>query len=155
MKTFTIPVALLLVAISSHAETGNTGAGDSLKMPPSFSIDADPDEVLGEYPLGVIPRSAAFSHHGKAHKTVTLVNGMEGWTYEVHQGGNPKRYQQPEGPTSTTMDIHNHPAVMRYTLVFGADGTVIDVLFQDRQHETANSALLVQQEMHDRSGTDE
>lgn len=149
MKAIIIPVALLLVAISSHTQAGNPDAGNPMKMPPSFSIDADPDRVLKEYPLGEIPRSAAFSHHGEAHRKVTLVNGLEGWTYEVHQGGNPKRYQQPGGATSTTMDIHNHPAVITYTLVFGSDGTVIDVLFEDRQHGTGNSALLAQQELRD------
>ena len=33
-------------------------------MPPSFSFENDPAEVLHNYPLGVITEQDAFAHHG-------------------------------------------------------------------------------------------
>lgn len=80
-----------------------------VQMPPGFSLEEGPEKVLATYPLGVIDKGAAFSHHGKANKEFTLPNGLLGWLYDVGQ-----------------REWHR-----TYTLVFGGDGTVIDVLYYD------------------------
>lgn len=75
-------------------------------MPPTFSLDNAPKQVLERYPLGKIARQAAFIHHGSANRTVVLAIGKEGWIYDVGAG--------------LTHRI--------YTLVFDDRGVVIDVL---------------------------
>lgn len=93
-------------------------------MPPTFSLDNAPEQVLERYPLGKIDRQAAFSHHGPANRAVVLANGKEGWVYDV-------------GDRST------HRI---YTLVFDDRGVVIDVLYYDHGHYAKHglSALQVQ-----------
>ena len=80
MKNWVLSMFLLLLATGSVAEVQRSAG--YMPMPPSFSLEADRDDVLTEYPLGVITRMAAFSHHGQAHKNVRLPNGLEGWVYE-------------------------------------------------------------------------
>lgn len=79
-----------------------------MRMPPSFSLES-PVKVLENYPLGVIDKGAAFAHHGKANKEFTLPNGRLGWLYDVGK-----------------QEWHR-----TYTLVFGNDGIVIDVMYYD------------------------
>ena len=115
-----------------------------MPMPPIFSPDASSEKTLGNYPLGVITKLAAFVHHGKAVRTVTLPNGMEGWVYEVHTVGDPKTYVQPNGSEMHINEIANHPAMATYTLVFDSKGTVVDVLYAAADGGDLKSALLIQ-----------
>ncbi|BAZ92916.1 uncharacterized protein FOKN1_0512 [Thiohalobacter thiocyanaticus] len=142
-----LPLALLL-ATMAHAET------DHAPMPPVFNLETSPEQILERYPLGQIDRQAAFSHHGKAHRTVSLVNGLTGWVYEIHRGGKPETFRRPSGGEMTMLDTYDHPAARSYTLMFDGAGHVVDVLYRDLQHGGANSALLVQREAQGDSPSD-
>lgn len=119
-----------------------------LPMPPEFSSDTSSEKILAAYPLGVITKLAAFAHHGQAHRKVTLVNGMEGWVYEVHTVGDPKGYVKHDGTEVQVNEIAKHPAMATYTLVFDHGGTVVDVLYAEAEHAAMQSALLVQRQQH-------
>jgi len=69
--------------LTSTVAMVTTAMAGQLSMPPSFTVQSDPETVLRAYPLGLITKQAAFSHHGKAIHTVILPNGKEGWVYEV------------------------------------------------------------------------
>ena len=92
-------------------------------MPPTFSLSAEPEEVLRAYPLGVITEQAAFSHHGGPHREITLPNGDTGWLYNVGKN-----------------EWHRS-----YTLVFDGRRRVSDVLYYDHgKRGRGLSALLIQ-----------
>jgi len=96
-------VVFTTVLVAARADPGATS------MPPRFSLNADPKEVLASYPLGRVGKQAAFVHHGKAHREFTLPNRRTAWLYDVGE----KEWHR------------------TYTLVFGTDDTVIDVLYYD------------------------
>lgn len=50
-------------------------------MPPTFSFRYEPEEVLREYPLGLINKQDAFTHHGGPLSKINLPNGCRGWLY--------------------------------------------------------------------------
>jgi len=56
-----------------------------LPEPPAFKLNTDPEVVLQDYPLGTIPRQAAFAHHGGPDKKISLANSKEkdGFTLSV------------------------------------------------------------------------
>lgn len=91
-------------------------------MPPDFSTKTNMEAALLKYPLGVITKEAAFSHHGKATRTVTLPNGNEGWVYQVGEGY----------------------GLRTYTLEFNEKGVVIDVLYNEKGRHNGLTALQVQ-----------
>lgn len=93
-----------------------------LPMPPAFSIAADPEAVLREYPLGVITKQAAFSHHGQATRTVELPNGYEGRFYQLGEDS----------------------GLRTYTLEFDAQERVIDVLYNEKGRHNGMTALQLQ-----------
>ncbi|TCV90249.1 hypothetical protein [Sulfurirhabdus autotrophica] len=95
-----------------------------LPMPPVFSTKIEREIVLKDYPLGVITKQAAFSHHGKPVHVATLPNGLEGWTYEVGEG----------------FGLHT------YTLEFDKRGVVIDVLYNENGRHDGLTALQVQRQ---------
>lgn len=97
-------------------------AAAALPMPPRFEAAGDPADTLVHYPLGVITRDAALIHHGKAHWTTKLPNGREGWVYEYG----------------------SRNATYSYTLEFGRDGTVIDVVYRRADDKRPLSALGLQ-----------
>ena len=103
---------------------GLTVEAAKLPMPPSFNLTTDAQVALGYYPLGVVDKQAAFSHHGKAHRFVTLPNGKEGWIYEYH--------------------LDRNLGHRTFTLVFGDKGVVIDVLYNEPGSFDGLSALQVQ-----------
>lgn len=119
-----------------------------LPMPPVFSPDTSSEKILAAYPLGVITKLAAFAHHGQAIRKVTLVNGMEGWVYEVHTVGDPKGYVKHDGTEAQVNETGSHPAMATYTLVFDHGGVVIDVLYAEAERAALQSALLVQRQQH-------
>lgn len=141
MNKWIMFMLVLLVSISAQAEIhGNIG---SVPMPPKLSMQDSVDHILMNYPLGVITKIAAYSHHGQPHKTVKLPNGLSGWVYE-----NAFRTQQkvtmPSGEKRETTSLDNAYIASTYTLVFDSDGVVTDVLYQETSHENSRSALLIQ-----------
>lgn len=121
MRTgMTIAITLLLAALSFEL----VAFEKSVRMPPRFKLDATPQDVLSIYPLGVIDKQAAFSHHGGTHRKVTLPNGMEGWLYHVGE-----------------QQWHRS-----YTLVFDINNKVSDILYYDhgKNREYGLSAMQIQ-----------
>ena len=93
-----------------------------MPMPPAFSVQADPENTLLEYPLGVITKQAAFSHHGQATRDIKLPNGYSGWVYQLGE----------------------ESGLRTYTLEFDDKGQVIDVLYNERGRHNGMTALQVQ-----------
>lgn len=96
-------------------------------MPPSFSLETDPADVLHNYPLGIINEQDAFAHHGGAVRKVTLPNGNPGWLYKAGEEA-------------------GVPSI--YVLEFSRDGIVIDVLHKDYRYKIGHSALQYQYLQH-------
>lgn len=156
MKLRIFCIGMVFIANSLAAVAQENAVDTEYKpMPPKFSLESTPQAILKAYPLGRIDKLAAFSHHGKAHQTVTLVNGLTGWVYEVHRGGKPETFRRPDGEEMTMLDTHGHPAARTYTLVFDGTGHVVDVLYQDLQDGDTNSALLVQREVQGDAPSDD
>lgn len=116
----------------------------TLPMPPEFSSNADPSALLRSYPLGGITKQAAFSHHGKAHRTITLPNGMEGWVYEVGGTRHENIYISPDGEKRSVMETSKGSRVRTYILVFDSRGTVSDVLYKENGRHDGLTALQLQ-----------
>lgn len=96
-------------------------------MPPRFSFENDPAEVLNNYPLGIINEQDAFAHHGGPVRKVTLPNGKRGWLYKAGE----------------EVGV---PSI--YVLEFSDDGNVIDVLHKDYRYKIGHSALQYQYLQH-------
>lgn len=137
------PILNVLLALTTVAATA-TLAGQ-LSMPPSFTEQVEPEAVLRAYPLGVITKQAAFSHHGKAVRTLILPNGKVGWVYEVG-GKQAKTYQHPtkEKQKHTVYETEPGNDVRTYTLEFDDKGVVIDVLYNEQGRHDGLTALQVQ-----------
>ncbi|BAU49711.1 hypothetical protein SVA_3163 [Sulfurifustis variabilis] len=133
--------ALLLVSgFGMAAPSGN------LPMPPEFEKAKDPRDPLAAYPLGQIDKQAAFLHHGKAHRFVTLPNGKEGWVYTIG-GEREHMYRGPTGQTQTVRESHPESYGARsFTLEFDDQGRVIDVLYNEKGPHNGLTALQVQRE---------
>lgn len=144
-RSFVIAIMLALAWSGGYGQTQKT-----LPMPPDFNIDASPRTVLEQYPLGLIPKQAAFVHHGKAVKTVTLPNGHQGWVYEVG-GQREKTYKDPTGEKRTVRESEQTLGRRTYTLVFDDNGMVVDVLYNEKGRHDGLSAVQVQRE---REGAD-
>lgn len=91
-------------------------------MPPDFSTKTDMEKALRQYPLGVITKDAAFSHHGQATRKITLPNANEGWVYQVGEGA----------------------GLRTYTLEFNEKGVVTDVLYNEKGRHNGLTALQLQ-----------
>lgn len=96
-------------------------------MPPRFSFDNEPSEILHNYPLGIISKQDAFAHHGGAARKVNLPNGNQGWLYKAGEE-------------------YGVPSI--YVLQFSSDGIVIDVLHKDYRYKIGHSALQYQYLQH-------
>lgn len=120
MKRTMIIVAVMMVALFSAF----TRAAEQKypPMPPTFSTKTDMKEALLKYPLGVITKQAAFSHHGQATRKLTLPNGNEGWVYQVGEG----------------YGLHT------YTLEFNDKEIVTDVLYNGNGRHNGQTALQLQ-----------
>lgn len=116
----------------------------ALPMPPVFSPNAPVEQTLQSYPLGVITKQAAFSHHGKAHREIKLPNGLAGWVYDV--GGLPKTtlYVSPTGKKQTVTETEAAHQARGYTLVFDNRGLVVDVLYNEKGPHDGLTALSLQ-----------
>lgn len=115
-----------------------------LPMPPNFTSGASVEQTLHAYPLGVVTRQAAFSHHGTAHREIKLPNGLEGWVYDV--GGVPKdvSYIGPKGKRQTVREAPVSHEARSYTLVFDNRGVVVDVLYNESGPHDGLTALSLQ-----------
>lgn len=132
-------MALMVGGFWSHpAHSAN------LPMPPVFSSFAPVEETLRAYPLGVITRQAAYSHHGQAHREIRLPNGLQGWVYDV--GGLPKAvpYVNPAGGKQMARETEPRHATRSYTLVFDGRGVVVDVLYNESGRHDGFTALSLQ-----------
>jgi hypothetical protein len=92
-------------------------------MPPTFSYESDPAEILHNYPLGVFNEQDSFAHHGGPVRKVMLPNGNRGWLYKAGE----------------EVGV---PSI--YILQFSSDGIVIDVLHKDHRYKIGHSALQYQ-----------
>jgi len=93
------------------------------QMPPKFAYRYQPEQVLSEYPLGVINKQEAFAHHGGPVRKLTLPNGNKGWMYSTgEEAGIPELY----------------------ILQFSDDGKVIDVMHKSLHYKNGHSALQYQ-----------
>lgn len=134
---------VLAFALSLPVQAASPGNEGYLPMPLKFSLESDHTEVMKNYPLGVITKMAAFTHHGQPHKTVELPNGLEGWMYENVLKKN-KSFKMSSGEKREMESMEDAHFVSTYTLVFDSGGVVRDVLYQEPSHGNAESALLVQ-----------
>lgn len=135
-------VFLLVCNLFPLSSSANTGY---LPMPPSFSADTDPEQILQNYPLGLTTMQAALSHHGLADKKIQLVNGREGWVYAVGFMKNQKRYRLPSGETKDVMETDWGLGVRNFVLVFGDnDRVVIDVIYKDDGNGIGVTAMELQ-----------
>lgn len=143
MSKWTMMVAALLITLTGYA--AEPGKGGYLPMPPTFTLNARSDQVLKDYPLGVITKEAAFAHHGQAHKVVTLPNGLEGWVYELSPRDT-ETYTMPSGEKQAVESLEHTNVHASYTLVFDDRGIVVDVLYRAPGREDAHSALVEQRQ---------
>lgn len=112
--------------------------------PPRFMPEGYAEEILRDYPLGVITEIAAHSHHGHPDHKITLPNGLEGWVYEVYGDREIRTYIQPGGSAERVTETPRISPQWSYVLAFCANGTVIDVLYDAKHPELGLSALQVQ-----------
>lgn len=137
---------VLLTLTTIAASVALAGQTRQLSMPPSFAEKLEPEAVLSAYPLGVIPKQAAFSHHGKALRTLILPNGKEGWVYQVG-GKQAQAYQHPTREKHTVYETGPGNGVRTYTLMFDDKGVVIDVLYNEKGRHDGLTALQVQRKV--------
>jgi len=145
MKSVSNVLWAMTIAIAA-ATTTLAGHAAPLPMPPSFTDEVAPEVVLRTYPLGVITKQAAFSHHGKAIHTLILPNGKEGWVYEVGDK-QAKTYQHPTTKKHTVYETGPGYGVRIYTLEFDNKGVVIDVLYNEQGRHDGLTALQVQRKV--------
>lgn len=139
---------MLNILLALVLTTASLAGQARLPMPPSFTSEVEPETVLRDYPLGVITKQAAFIHHGKATRTLTLPNGKEGWVYESG-GKQAKTYQHPtkEKQKHTVYETEPGNGVRTYTLVFDDKGLVIDVLYNEQGRHDGLTALQEQRKV--------
>ncbi|MCW8956376.1 MAG: hypothetical protein OQL09_05795 [Gammaproteobacteria bacterium] len=131
--------AMVMLVLFSSAE----GFTDDQMMPMRFTPESNPEAVLMSYPLGSMNKLAVLSHHGKADRVVQLPNGREGWIYDLSIHFIPKMYITPKGEKMLVNAQEKTGQIQIYTLVFGKDERVIDVIYQNKS--TGYSALQIQQ----------
>ena len=136
-------IAAGLLALSTLLAS-SLGAAAEVSMPPHFSGGADPAGALGGYPLGEIDRQAAFSHHGKASRKVSLPNGLTGWVYDVDPDLDQLTFTHPTGSSEEVRVPELGTARASYTLVFDTRDLIVDVLYAEAGGANRMSALQVQ-----------
>ena len=134
---------VLNMLLTSTVAMVTTAMAGQLSMPPSFTVQSDPETVLRAYPLGLITKQAAFSHHGKAIHTAILPNGKEGWVYAVGIK-DARTYAHPTKQKHTVYETEPGNGVRTYTLEFDSKGVVIDVLYNEQGRQDGLTALQVQ-----------
>ncbi len=134
---------ILVILATVAASTTFAGQVVKLPMPPTFTEQVAPENILRTYPLGSITKQAAFVHHGKAIRTLTLPNGKEGWVYEagIKQA---RTYLHPTKEKETVYETVPDDRKSTYTLVFDDKGVVIDVLYNEHGRHDGLTALQAQ-----------
>ena len=117
-----LSIVMLLIATVFFGVPSLAAESKRPSMPPDFSTKTDMEQALLKYPLGVITKDTAFSHHGQATRKVTLPNGNEGWVYQVGEGS----------------------GLRTYTLEFSEKGMVSDVLYNEKGPHNGLTALQLQ-----------
>jgi len=117
---------------------------EPLPVPPNLTPQENAEDLLRDYPLDVITELAAHSHHGHPDHKITLPNGLEGWVYEVYGDREARTYIQPSGSETKVAETPWASPKWSDVLVFGANGTVIDVLYDAKHPELGLSPLQVQ-----------
>lgn len=113
-------IILVICIVTSNVAFG---VQSQKQMPPKFTYQHQPQQVLSEYPLGVINKQEAFAHHGGPARKLTLPNGNEGWLYSTgEEAGIPELY----------------------ILQFSNNGVVIDVMHKSLHYKNGHSALQYQ-----------
>ena len=140
MKPFQHVLLTLATGVATVAMAGQ------LSMPPNFSGQLAPEVALRAYPLGVINKQAAFSHHGKALRTLILPNGKEGWLYEVGVK-QARTYHQPSSGKQTVYEAGPDNRASTYTLVFDNKDMVVDVLYNENGRHDGLTALQEQRKV--------
>ena len=125
----------------------STAVAENLPMPPVFSSEGTPKDVLVNYPLGVITELAAYSHHGHPDHKITLPNGLQAWIYEVPADRGIRTYTEPSGVERTVLEANRGSLHWAYTLVFGDAGKVNDVLYDSKHPKDGLSALQIQRQL--------
>ena len=119
----------ILIFMGLWATAGVADPGNVPKLP-VFDTDTDPEQVLQDYPLGVITLQAAYAHHGEPDKQMLLANGKEGWVYTVGYAEKRMTSRTPSGEVRTSDVTDWALGVRNFTLVFD-DRVVIDVIYKD------------------------
>ena len=94
------------------------------------------------------PPYCPLTHQGEVDHKIDLPNGLEGWVYEVYGGRELHTYVVPSGDKRTVREIDPESPRWAYTLVFGKDGTVIDVLYDSKHPRLGLSAVQMQRRAH-------
>jgi hypothetical protein len=113
----------LLVALLFLISGITTAVPVQKQMPPMFSVQSDPEDILRNYPLGSINMQEAFAHHGGPVRKLMLPNGNRGWLY-------------------VTGEEAGIPNI--YVLEFSKDGIVVDVLHKSLHYKNGHTALQYQ-----------
>lgn len=136
-----------LVGIMLSLWTGLVQSGNP-PMPPALTPSASVAWTLRAYPLGVVTKQSAISHHGKPQQEIKLPNGLEGWVYEI---GGPSKAAPPVKKNLLGDIVGPHPhrvpqvsPAASYTLVFDDRGMVVDVLYNEKGPHNGLTALSVQ-----------
>jgi hypothetical protein len=130
-------ISVIMFTVSSIA------SAETLPKPPFFMPDANPIEILEQYPLGVISKYAAALNHGKADEELSLPNGLTGWKYIVGGMYIDKTYKKPSGEEINVKEVSREHTTKTYILVFNED-VVIDVLYHGEDRNKHITALLAQ-----------
>lgn len=117
-------------------------------MPPVFNSEREADSVLREYPLGIITKLAAYSHHGHPDHKITLPNGLEGWIYEIYAEQQSREYVLPDRTKHQVKEAVRSFPILSFVLVFDDHRKVIDVLVDSKHPKSGLSALQVQRRIH-------
>lgn len=130
----------LIIALSALM-VGNTALA-AQKMPPQFSFDHTPEEILQNYPLGTMNELAAFAHHGEPEHKILLPNNQKGWVYELYDSKT-SAYKDLTHQNKRVREIRSQIPHRTFTLVFNSNGIVNDVLFNGQTPKFGISSLQV------------
>ena len=122
MKSLSIKEIILIAVFTLLSNIALAGQA-KISMPPTFSFNYEPENILREYPLGLINKQEAFAHHGGPLRKLRLPNGNDAWLYSV-------------GEEAGTSEL--------YILQFSREGMVVDVMHKSLHYKKGHSALQYQ-----------
>lgn len=116
----------------------------ALPILPTLAPEADIEQTLRAYPLGIITKQGTLSYHSKAHREVKLPNGRVGWVYDVGSLQQTVPYVSPAGERQSVLETEPRHRPRGYTLVFDNRGVVVDVLYNEDGRHDGLAALSLQ-----------